>query len=576
MMTLRVVLYIRVSTEEQAKSGFSLPEQRRTLGQHAERQGWEVVEVVEDPGDSGADPNRPGLLRILELAQGGQIDLVLSWKRDRLFRDIYHRRNFEQDLAEYGVRTVSLNDTGSRIGDKILDVLSEEEREQIRERSRAGKLGKARKGLIPGGNAVHYGFRFVGDVAEAYEVDGGKMAQVERIFRMVGEEGRSLTHVKTTFEREGLPTPGGARWWTIATIKRIIQNDVYLAFPYEKIANLVSDEVAAKLDPEESFGIYWFGRTRMRRNYGHGRTKFTVDHNPSEEWIAIPVPDSGVPPEWVLAARERVANNVRWSKSTSPMVRLRGRIRCACGYSMTNIKSDSRRYYVCSQHRKRGPCEHVRFHRLGETEDRVERFVLGLIEDPETLREKVEEQAERERRALRNTDREARRIRSRLEKLEVMEDGYSEQQAEGLLSMNRLREKLGAIAEERSSLEARLGELAGGEERIKRLEELPALVEEHLRDLPYLVERKRLVREYETVPPERTEDNPLGLYKPTPESIRYLGEEELEARRRDAEEERSSRFRELYAMLDLEVVCHKDHSLEVTWGVDCSKWLSPG
>src|SRR5215210_1143020 len=115
-MTKRVALYVRVSTEEQAKSGFSLPEQRRTLSEHAERQGWDVAEVVEDPGDSGADPNRPGLLRILELAEGGKIDLVLSWKRDRLFRDIYHRRNFEQDLAEYGVRTVSLNDTGSRVG----------------------------------------------------------------------------------------------------------------------------------------------------------------------------------------------------------------------------------------------------------------------------------------------------------------------------------------------------------------------------------------------------------------------------------------------------------------------------
>src|ERR671910_1954931 len=150
----------------------------------------------------------------------------------------------------------------------------------------------------------------------------------------------------------------------------------------------------------------------MRRNYERSRTKFTVERNDREEWVPIPVPDCGIPPEWVLAARERVANNVRWSPSTSPMVRLRGRIRCACGYAMTNIKNDGRRYYVCSQHRRRGPCEHVRFHRLKETEERVEQFVLGLIEDPEVLREKVEEQAERERRALRHTGREAKGIRS--------------------------------------------------------------------------------------------------------------------------------------------------------------------
>ena len=47
-MIKRVALYIRVSTEEQAKSGYSLPEQLRTLTEYAARQGWEVVEVIAD------------------------------------------------------------------------------------------------------------------------------------------------------------------------------------------------------------------------------------------------------------------------------------------------------------------------------------------------------------------------------------------------------------------------------------------------------------------------------------------------------------------------------------------------
>ena len=47
-MTKRIALYIRVSTEEQAKSGYSLPEQLRTLTEYAARQGWEVVEVIAD------------------------------------------------------------------------------------------------------------------------------------------------------------------------------------------------------------------------------------------------------------------------------------------------------------------------------------------------------------------------------------------------------------------------------------------------------------------------------------------------------------------------------------------------
>ncbi len=194
-------------------------------------------------------------------------------------------------------------------------------------------------------------------------------------------------------------------------------------------------------------------------------------------------------------------------------------------------------YYVCSQHRKRGKCEHARFHRLAETAERVERFVLSLIENPEALRGKVEERVDAERRALRNTDREARRVRSRLERLEVMEDGYSDQAAEGLMSMGRLREKL-AAAEERTILQRRLAEL---------------------------VDRRPVVREHETVGAERTEGNPFGLYLLTRDSIRRLDGEELEEKRRAAEEERSQRFRQLYEMLDLRVVCHQDRSLEVTW-----------
>lgn len=573
-MTQRVVLYTRVSTEEQARSGFSLPEQSHALRQHAGRMEWEIVAEISDPGDSGADPNRPGLLRVLELAERGAVDFVVSWKRDRLFRDLYHRRNFEQDLAECGVRTVSLNDTGSRIGDKIMDVLSEEEREQIKDRTRAGKMGKARRGLMPGGNQVHLGFRFAGGTAERYEIDPAKMALVTRIFRMVGAEGRSLTAVKTAFEKEGIPTPRGKVYWSTTTIRRIVENDAYLARPAGEVSELVSPEVAAALNTSEFYGVYWFGRVRMHRNYGRGSTKFTVEHNAREEWIAIPVPDCGVPPGWVLASRERVANRVRQIAKPRRAWTLRGRVRCGCGYATVAWGNGSGQfYYICGQHRRRGPCPEMRCHRAAETEGRVEKFVLGLLEDPGTLREKVEEKAAHERAAFLAADKESRRAHERLSKLEIMEDGYSAQQAEGLITMVRLREKLVGLAGERADLEKRLAKLRDSGQRLRELERLPGLVEAYLRDLPEIIGHKPMVREYETIPDERTEENPLGLYTLTPERVRSLSEEELAEKRRDAEMERAARLQELFAMLNLRVTAHKDGTLEVTWGLDCHKTL---
>ena len=140
-----------------------------------------------------------------------------------------------------------------------------------------------------------------------------------------------------------------------------------------------------------------------------------------------------------------------------------------------------------------------------------------------------------------------------------------------------IREKLDAVREERSGLEARLTLLADGERRLRELEELPALVEEYLGDLPYLVDRMPVIREYGTSAPERTKDNPLGIYTLTPERIRCLPDEEVAARRRAAEAARGARFRELYAMLGLRVAVHADGTLEITVGAtsEATKGVMP-
>ena len=86
MERTRAALYCRVSTDEQAKSGYSIDDQKRTLLDHAERGGYKVLQPIEDDGWSGATPDRPGIRRIYELAEAGEIDVVLATKRDRYFR----------------------------------------------------------------------------------------------------------------------------------------------------------------------------------------------------------------------------------------------------------------------------------------------------------------------------------------------------------------------------------------------------------------------------------------------------------------------------------------------------------
>lgn len=562
---MRVALYIRVSTEDQRKHGFSLPEQLHTLRQYAERQGWEVVEEIADEGRSGADPHRPGIRRILELAETGKMDAAVAVARDRFFRSRLHRLTLDEDLDEHDARLVSLDDTGSKIADGVLDSVGEEERERTSKRTSRGKIGKARKGLLVGGSAVHFGFRYTDDHT-GYEVDPAKMPLVRRMFRMVGEEGKSFTAVKVAFEREGIPTPKGKTYWTISTIKRVIENDVYLARPTGEVAGLVEPEVAQRLDEGESYGVFWYGRTRSERTYGK-RRKHKITDKDRTEWVAIPVPDCGIPPRWVLAARERTKGNVRFPVPDDPRVRLRGRMRCACGYSMTTFHSKERRYYACSQHRKRGKCPHVKFHRLQETEQRVEDFVLGLLRNPDVLREQVEAQLEEERRGLAGTGRAVAKLRRELDDLRTERDGLIGRAARiASITDEDLDRQLSALDVRRGALEKELAGAGDHAVRLRELERVSAQVEDYLEDLPHLIDRLPVVRDYETVPEERTPDNPLGAYTLTPERIRYLSDEELVEQRTKAQAERSERFRKLYEALDLRVVCHQDLSLEVSWG----------
>src|ERR687890_350921 len=83
----RVVLYARVSTDEQARSGYSLAQQIEALRDYAAREGFEVLEEVRDPGQSGASLERPGMDRIRALGAGGGFSGVLARDRAPIGKD---------------------------------------------------------------------------------------------------------------------------------------------------------------------------------------------------------------------------------------------------------------------------------------------------------------------------------------------------------------------------------------------------------------------------------------------------------------------------------------------------------
>jgi site-specific DNA recombinase len=108
----RAILYARVSTDEQARSGYSLAQQLEALREYASREGYAVLEEISDPGQSGASLERPGMDRVRDLVAGGGVYVVLAQDRDRFAREPAYHYLLRKEFEEYGCKIRALNDRG--------------------------------------------------------------------------------------------------------------------------------------------------------------------------------------------------------------------------------------------------------------------------------------------------------------------------------------------------------------------------------------------------------------------------------------------------------------------------------
>ena len=151
----QAILYARVSTDEQARSGYSLAQQIEALREYAAREGYEVLEEVKDAGQSGATLSRPGMDRVRDLVASGGVSVVFAQDRDRFAREPAYHYLLHQEFEEYGTKMCALNDRGDEspegeLTDGILGQLAKFERAKTAERTRRGKLRKAREGKVVG------------------------------------------------------------------------------------------------------------------------------------------------------------------------------------------------------------------------------------------------------------------------------------------------------------------------------------------------------------------------------------------------------------------------------------------
>ena len=226
-------IYIRVSTEDQAREGFSLGEQKEKLLQLCKFKEYEVFKVYQGAGISAKNmEDRPAFQEMLADMKKGKINYIVAYKLDRVTRSVRDLEELISQLERYNTYLVCDRDdvntstANGRFFIRMLTVLSQLEIEIVSERTKFGLNGAIKSGHLPG--IVPLGYKK--DNNKKTVIDETTKDIVIRIFNMY-LEGKSYQQISNTLNAEKVMYP---KHWRDTTIMKMIDNKVYMG-DYEKV-----------------------------------------------------------------------------------------------------------------------------------------------------------------------------------------------------------------------------------------------------------------------------------------------------------------------------------------------------
>ena len=434
------------------------------------------------PGSRGPPLDRPGLNRVRELVAGGGVSVVLATERDRFAREPAYLYLLKREFEEHGTTIRALNQQGddSPVGeltDGMLDQIAKFFKATFAAKSRENKIKKAREGKASGSGTPPYGFAYSED-RRSLVVDEPRMTVLRRMFSMVAD-GATVHSVKKTFEEEGVPTPGGGVRWHPVSMTRMIRNDAYLPHTVEELRSRgVGEDVLAALAPDARHGLWFYGQNRVTLT-PDSKNKRRFEDRPPEEWVGIPVPDSGISRETVEMARKNLDNRHRPRRKSARYYELRGLLRCeGCGLVLTTYTTGADRvtgkkyaYYVCQSRRKWGADACPAGPRLSAVaaEREIVRWAEGILEDPAKLAARMDAGIAGARGAATNPEITVRALADAITGLDAKRERLVDLAADGLLGKDELARRLSAIDSERGTLEAELARVRASTGRVEEL-----------------------------------------------------------------------------------------------------------
>jgi DNA invertase Pin-like site-specific DNA recombinase len=227
---VRIVAYLRVSTDRQADRGLGLDVQRQAIREWAKAHSHRVVTYLADEGVSGSNgiENRDALPQALAMIKSGAAQGTVVYRLDRLAKDLVLQETLLAEIRRMGGELFSTSaaetdylvddaaDPSRRMIRQILGAVAEYERSMIRLRLVAGRRRKAERGGYAYGSP-HYGVRAEGGALVA---DPEETAAVARILEL-RDQGRSLREIAAVLTSEGY-RPKRSKVWHPESLRRVV------------------------------------------------------------------------------------------------------------------------------------------------------------------------------------------------------------------------------------------------------------------------------------------------------------------------------------------------------------------
>lgn len=233
-------VYIRVSTEDQAREGFSLGEQEEKLLQLCKFKELDVYKVYKDAGISAKDmEHRPQFQEMLKDMKEGKLNYIVAYKLDRITRSVRDLEELISVLEQYNCfllcdrDDVNTSTANGRFFVRMLTVLSQLEIEIVSERTKFGLNGAIKSGHIPGQRP--FGYKSAED--KRMVIDNATRPYVEKIFDMY-LEGKSFQQIANYFKGNNIYPKKN---WKDTTIQKIIDNKIYMG-DYEQYKRIGKQE----------------------------------------------------------------------------------------------------------------------------------------------------------------------------------------------------------------------------------------------------------------------------------------------------------------------------------------------